>query len=336
MAECIDCERAARRMLSENVETQCESCGARFSLDAEVIEIAAPAEIAAAPALPRPAPRRSRAELLAALSPKDRAKVEHEADTAARWERVRRVVNDLIAFDATTELNEKSASACTSQSNWLRGALAVGSDVYEARPELRAYQKNPVVFGPGHNGSVGAMASMMPDFTIRPVDPRTLVRLNGLRASRPVAAAVRKDGQGDRTLHKTLLPGRAPVSLTLEQRIGLEVAPADVLANWWRQIQRGHYTAMLAGSSTYGTRALFELEAEWFAVPLDQHSDLARDVLRDARIVCGATERAIESAMRREANRVALAALDAFGSVLALISEHAQREQADEKTRAVF
>lgn len=347
MTECIECERAARRMLLENIETQCPACGAVYALDAEVVDLDAltrPIESGPVVAeLPKTPVRRSRAALLSCLAPEDRAKAEHEAETAARWERVRRVVSDLLRYDAAIEMNEKSASSCTSQSNWLRGALAVGAEVYAARPDLRPYQRNPVVFGPGHNGSVGAMSSLMPDFTIIPIDPRTAIRLARLDRTRAVAAAVRKDGQGDRTLPRTLVDGRMAVSLTLEQRIGLEVAPAEVLGNWWRQIQLGHYAAMLAGSSTYGTRALFELEAEWFAVKLEQHPDIEKRALIDAKLtsheVAHAVDRAMARVHRRQSDR-ALAALDAFGAVLVEIGSLAREEhgaaRADEKTHAVF
>ena len=294
--ECQGCVVAARRMLVEGIDATCDVCGAAFAVDADVLDVHPRADGArpdeASSAAPRPpiifkreslasmmqpkrkAPARRGEDLrsLLSLSGADREKVQQTIDANAQWGRIRLVVEELLRWERTEELNEKSASSCTNGSNWLRGVVGlVGADTLKARPDLRAHAKAPLWVGPGHDGSVGDMSNAMPEFRAIPVRAETIVRFDALSESaKRTARAIKNDGQGDQLVPRVLRDGQLPVALGLEQRIGMEVAPAEVLANWWRLLGSGDRAPLLAGSKQYGWEALCALEAEWNRVDISR------------------------------------------------------------------
>lgn len=296
--ECQGCVVAARRMLVEGIDATCDVCGAVFTADADVLDVrprtdagarsdgaradeassvaSRPGEARAArdeqPKRKAPARRGEDLRSLLSLSGAERAKVQKTIDTNAQWGRIRLVVEELLRWERTEELNEKSASSCTNGSNWLRGVVGlVGADTLKARPDLRAHAKAPLWVGPGHDGSVGDMSNAMPEFRVIPVRAETIVRFDALSESaKRTARAIKNDGQGDQLVPRVLRDGQLPVALGLEQRIGMEVAPAEVLANWWRLLGSGDRAPLLAGSKQYGWEALCALEAEWNRVDVSK------------------------------------------------------------------
>lgn len=294
MTDCHGCKGAAKRMLIEGVDSTCPVCGTVFTTDAEVIEErlreavgarstgARPDDAASAAARPAEAPARearasgprssakrgSDVRSLLSLSAEDAAQVRKTMDIDAQWTRIRVVVEALLRWEHTIEINENSARSGTNGSNWLRGVIGlVSADMLKERPELRAFAEAPLVIGPGHTGSIGDSSNAMPDFKAIPVNADTIVRFSALspRAS-ATAVAVRNDGQGDRLVARVLRDGHLPVSLGLEQRVGLEIAPPEVRQNWWHELARGNRGALLTGSKLYGWEALCALEREWNAV----------------------------------------------------------------------
>lgn len=279
---CASCVSLSSELLArtDRDSVDCPACGARLfrdeaaarrALDEHVREkVGSPPRTdvsdSAARAAPRPMDTRV-ARLLAKLAPEDRETVEETIRVERRWASIRQTIDELLRWGSAEEINENAARGRTNGSNWLRGVIGlVSAEMLAARPELRAFADAPLAVGPGHSGSVGDMSTVVPELARAAVSARTLARYDALSPEqRATADAIKRDGQGDRMIDRVLIHGSPAVRLTIDQRIGLDLAPSATIEAWLNKARSNDWGPLKLGAAFLGWRRLVDLDVAWRA-----------------------------------------------------------------------